>query len=405
MSKRIWTAARVADLRRLAADGKQIPEIAAALSKQYGRAFTPRAVEHAAGRNAIRIEHDRAKSWSHAELKLLRELAADGIKSGEIARAVCALSGRVVSAAQVRTIASERNIPLRNTGGRSASAAPDADATKELNRERQTRERLQAAMQAMIQTHDVPVAQYHRTSGRFGVVSDTHYGSLWERPDLVQKAYRIMRREGIRSVYHAGDFCEGSGMRRGHEHELAVVGADAQVRHALNVHPHFKGMTTYFILGRHDLSFHKNAGHNIAAALAARDDLVSLGGEQVGHQVVGTTSAWVPLKIGKTTINMLLEHPGKGTAYALSYQVQKMIEALPGGRKPEILVVGHYHKAEFLPNYRNVAAFQAGCLESQTDWMREHNIAAHVGFWMTEVRATRQGLARIKGEFTPFFEL
>ena len=47
-------------------------------------------------------------------------------------------------------------------------------------------------------------------------------------------------------------------------------------------------------------------------------------------------------------IKIMLMHPGGGTAYALSYRAQKIVQALPGGQKPDILAIGHYHKAEFI---------------------------------------------------------
>ena len=275
-----------------------------------------------------------------------------------------------------------------------ASPVPAAPA-KELERERRTNAKLVERLQRMIQSHDLPVVEYMGKSAKFGAISDTHYGSLWERPDLVRKAYEIMDKEGIKDVFHAGDFCEGSGMRKGHEHQVICVGADNQVARVHDLHPQHTGMTTHFILGCHDLSFHKNAGHNIGERLAERKDL----------DFLGTETAVVPLKVGGTMLQLALEHPGKGTSYALSYQIQKYIEALPGGRKPDILLVGHYHKAFYMPMYRNVIAFQAGCFQSQTDWMRRMNLAAHLGFWMIEVHATHEGIARVKGEFTPFFEL
>ncbi len=71
-----------------------------------------------------------------------------------------------------------------------------------------------------------------------------------------------------------------------------------------------------------------------------------------------------------------------------------------------MLVLGHYHKAEFLPNYRNVAGIQSGCFQSQTPFMAAHALAAHVGGWIVEaVVGDRKKLtARIKAEFVSFYE-
>ena len=67
------------------------------------------------------------------------------------------------------------------------------------------------------------------------------------------------------------------------------------------------------------------------------------------------------------TPNCILElrHPIDGTAYANSYKPQKMIDAMQGGEKPNILAIGHYHKMEYML-YRNIHAFQTGCFQAQS---------------------------------------
>ena len=82
-----------------------------------------------------------------------------------------------------------------------------------------------------------------------------------------------------------------------------------------------------------------------------------------------------------------------------------MIDALSGGQKPQMLFIGHYHKAEMLPCYRNVLTIQAGCLESQTGFMRRNNLAAHMGFWIVECAIDKVNLvSRFKVEFFAYYE-
>ena len=71
------------------------------------------------------------------------------------------------------------------------------------------------------------------------------------------------------------------------------------------------------------------------------------------------------------TPNCILElnHPLDGAAYALSYSLQKYIESMQGGTKPNILLNGHHHKAMYL-FYRNVHAFEAGTFQAQSSWMK-----------------------------------
>src|SRR5690606_12736822 len=75
---------------------------------------------------------------------------------------------------------------------------------------------------------------------------------------------------------------------------------------------------------------------------------------------------------------LLLAHPGSGSAYALSYTVQKIVESLEGGEKPAVGLWGHYHKMMFA-NVRNVWCIQTGCTQDQSPFMRKKRIEAHVG--------------------------
>jgi predicted phosphodiesterase len=227
---------------------------------------------------------------------------------------------------------------------------------------------------------------------RFGVVSDTHLGSTHQQLSFLQEAYQRFKAHGITTVYHPGDISEGSGMRKGQEFEIFVHGADAQVRYIAENYPRVPGITTKFITGNHDLSQLKNAGHDIGYALAEkRDDLEYLGQERARIQL---------------TPNCIFEmvHPRDGASYAISYSTQKFIDAMSGGEKPNILFIGHHHKALYL-FYRNIHAFEAGCLQAQTGFMRGKRLSAHVGYWILEVDVNKDGsITRLKQEFFPQYK-
>jgi hypothetical protein len=125
-----------------------------------------------------------------------------------------------------------------------------------------------------------------------------------------------------------------------------------------------------------------------------RPDMVYLGQDEQDVIIRGQ---------GKAKAVLRIVHPRKGTAYALSYQIQKMIEAWSGGTKPAIVVVGHYHKSEYI-FYRNVHAFQVGCIERQTPFMRGQNIAAMVGFWILNFVIATNGITKMTGTFYPFYK-
>lgn len=91
-------------------------------------------------------------------------------------------------------------------------------------------------------------------------------------------------------------------------------------------------------------------------------------------------------------------------SYALSYKLQRALDAMSGGSKPNILLVGHYHKA-FYMLYRNVHALTAGCFQAQTPWMEGKQIAAMMGGWIITAHVNDAGqITRFAPEFVPFYD-
>lgn len=220
-------------------------------------------------------------------------------------------------------------------------------------------------------------------------------GSLYEHDDVLQLAYKVFRDEGITKVYHAGDICEGENMYHGQRYEIFCHGSDAQIKNCVDRYPQYEGIETYFIEGSHDLSFFKTSGTDIGPKITyGRPDLVFIGREEA--------DILIKTKHGEIIVRLI--HPGGGTAYALSYHPQKYIESLSGGRKPNLLIIGHYHKAEYIPCYRNVFSVQAGCIQAQTPFMARRHMAAHVGFWIMEFRIKDNSIMRLKAEFFTHYE-
>lgn len=222
---------------------------------------------------------------------------------------------------------------------------------------------------------------------RFGLVSDTHIGGVDAQITLLHHLYDRFAMEGITEVYHAGDLTDGEKMRAGHEYELYMHGADAQVAHTVKVYPRRNGMTTTFITGNHDYSFVKTLGLDIGRQIAAqRPDMV----------YAGYMSAIIQLSPGCT---LELRHPQDGSAYAMSYKPQKIIEALSGGEKPSIMAIGHYHKMMYM-EYRSIHSLLCGTTAAQTVFMRGKGLSAHMGGIIVELKLREDGVI---SEFTPRF--
>lgn len=226
---------------------------------------------------------------------------------------------------------------------------------------------------------------------RFAIMGDTQIGSKYTQLTYLHQFYDLCEREGIKNIYHTGDLTDGIKMRPGHEYELYENSADEMVDDVVQNYPRRNGIITHFITGNHDASLYKHVGFDIGRAVAAsRPDMKYLGRDCA---VINLTP--------KCTLE--LRHPWDGTAYALSYKTQKMIEAMESDSKPNILAVGHYHKAEYI-FYRNVHCLQTGCFQGQTPFTRGKGISVHMGGWIVTVRVDANGYIQgFAPEFVPFY--
>lgn len=226
---------------------------------------------------------------------------------------------------------------------------------------------------------------------KIAIMGDTQMGSKYTQLTHLNNFYDICKEEGIKDVYHTGDITDGLKMRVGHEYELYAVSADDMIEDVVKRYPKRDGIATHFITGNHDASIYKQVGYDVGNAIARqRDDMEYLGRD---CSVVYLTPK----------CKLELRHPWDGTAYALSYKLQKMIESMESDSKPNILAVGHYHKAEYM-FYRNVHALQTGCFQAQTPFTRGKNISVHLGGWIVEIKVTDDGTIKsFAPKFIPYY--
>lgn len=267
---------------------------------------------------------------------------------------------------------------------------------------------------------------------KFGVLGDTHLGNKHSRVDVLNTAYDHYESEGIEVVYHIGNMIDGFHPNINAFELLPEAGPsfERQVAFARDVYPKKKGITTNFLTGEcHEGWWIKKTGWNIGRTMEdrfrcplncwtpgqpvptcehaqpgwcpvhGRDDMV-----YIGHLEVDVELRTPDLKRGVRGPMARMVHPGGGSSYAVSYKTQKMVEVLQGGEKPNIIFVGHYHK--YNVGYpREVYAVQIGCVEDQTNFMRKHNLAAHVGYLIAEVFIGRDGVPeQYRHQWVPFYD-
>ena len=226
---------------------------------------------------------------------------------------------------------------------------------------------------------------------KFAIIGDTQLGSKYAQISHLKSFYELCASEGIKDVYHTGDVTDGLKMHSGHEYELYKISADDMIQDVIENYPRIEGITTHFITGNHDASIYKQVGYDIGNTITEkRPDMKYLGRD-------------CALIFLTPNCKLELRHPWDGTAYALSYKPQKMIEAMESDSKPNILAIGHYHKAEYL-FYRNVHCLQTGCFQGQTPYTRGKGISVHMGGWIVTIHVDKNGtITRFGSEFVPYY--
>lgn len=236
----------------------------------------------------------------------------------------------------------------------------------------------------------IPVSD--KNTIRFAAFGDTQFGNLYACPENLDAFFRAAREAGCEIALHSGDVLDGWKVYRGQEFELRDVGFDAQIERLKREAPH--GLPVKFITGNHDASFKSQIGIDVGKAI---EDAVP------EWECVGADFGTVELRTASgRPYRVDLYHLRGGTSYAVSHRIQKSIEQMEGGRKPNMALYGHFHKAELMPSYRNVSAVQTGAFEWQTPFMKGIPTAAHVGGWIIEV-TPGDTYNRVRAEFIAFY--
>lgn len=223
---------------------------------------------------------------------------------------------------------------------------------------------------------------------RFGFTSDNHLCSYWERLDVLNLLYDIFEGENISVVLNGGNWIDGEA--RFNKNEIHTKGMTKQIEYAVNTYPFKKGIETWFISGDdHEGWYNQREGINIG-------EYFQLKREQSGKfdmKHLGYVEADISLNEGKFENESYIRvmHPGGGSAYALSYAPQKIVESLQGGEKPAVLFIGHYHKMLYA-QVRNVHTIQMGATQDQTKFLRKMKIESQVGGGIVTLRRSADGI-------------
>jgi hypothetical protein len=223
----------------------------------------------------------------------------------------------------------------------------------------------------------------------FAHVTDTQWGSIYEDIGWWDSVIAECKKQKIKNLYHTGDVTEGMSNRQGHVYELTHLGYAKQKEHAINQLEKFDG-DIHIIDGNHDRWFQKSNGALIVEDICSHNKKWHFLGQDEGHHIVNG-------------IDIELFHGEDGASYAVSYRIQKIVEAMRGGTKPNVLLLGHDHKSLFLPNERNICCIAGGTLEHQTAWMRGKRLRADCGWWIVRLVIKDKEVKSCTATWYPFY--
>ena len=210
------------------------------------------------------------------------------------------------------------------------------------------------------------------------VVSDTHFGNIHNQLHLLNEVYQEAYNRGIDTVLHVGDMVDGNYPNRPEQpRQQFLHGYDEQTNYVVDMYPEIDGLKTYYILGSHDETHYKNGQATLDAWLSrCRKDMIFLGQDIGDFKING--------------VKFLLDHPGGGSAQALSYKAQKRIEILEPHAKPNILLIGHYHKS-YTFSYRNIQRIQVPALCTKTQFQQKQGLINTVGGYFLKIYSDKNG--------------
>ncbi len=184
------------------------------------------------------------------------------------------------------------------------------------------------------------------------ILSDIHYGSLYDRPDLIEYIYQLCEEKGIDTILCCGDFTDGNGYRNGERiKNQRVHTVRDMVDYVINIHPCSKNIKLYTISGNHDDSFMRCDGVDILKEIDAnRPDIIYLGSDKAD------------VLFDKVKVHMY--HGYTHNHNGILESAQKYYDLMPSENHPDILALGHVHRP-FYTKFTNTHVFQNGALMDQ----------------------------------------
>lgn len=207
----------------------------------------------------------------------------------------------------------------------------------------------------------------------FAAIGDLHAASKHCRWDVRADLIRTAEAAGASAIFDTGNWIDGEATFN--RYDLEVIGLEQQCQLLAKKHPKTH-LPIFAVAGDdHEGWYEQREGVDVGKYAA---NIMRAAGHNWTN--LGFMEAHVTLRQARSgkTATLAVVHPGGGSAYALSYSIQKIVESYEGGEKPHVAFYGHYHKL-WAGIIRNIWVVQTGCAQDQTPFMRKRRLEAHIG--------------------------
>lgn len=210
---------------------------------------------------------------------------------------------------------------------------------------------------------------FKRCSFRFGVVSDTHLGSIFQQLTHLKSFYRFAKKLGCEYIIHAGDLIDGISTPITHQNDRFLTSIEDVIDYVVGMYP--DDLDTYLISGNHDEVFVKMFGRDICQEISElRDDLKYIGSMHAIHVRHGI----------KTFITHGVCNYSKESKTESKSQVMKMAKFVP-----DIIINGHTHTWRVIPRWCDSFLIHAPCMVGGFDSMKKYSIHPTIGAMLIDV--------------------
>lgn len=168
---------------------------------------------------------------------------------------------------------------------------------------------------------------FHGDVIRFGFFTDPHMGSIYYHPEFMDSFVQRCEEGKADFVVCGGDVTHGMDPSKYNLlYELTEIGYAAQKDYAISQLRRIP-FPLYMVDGNHDRWYEALGAHIV-------EDICK---EVPGSKYLGRDEGDIEIR----GIKIKVWHGEDGNSYATSYRIQKLIESLTGGEKPNVLLCGH----------------------------------------------------------------